>query len=152
MKRPRIYSDFNGPFQPTHMLLSYIGTLTDLNFQKITPAEGLLVTVYSDSDEVEDIEIDGVVCYGPLPDPTWPDCWYVCTDAKSFRFVHVKRENEEDRRHEIGEMLDGASHGFSAWRVCLNILSIRSVIKKPLTILVIEANRAIAPMMRIDLG
>jgi hypothetical protein len=44
---------------------------------------------------VEDIEIDGVVCYGPLPDPTWPDCWYVCTDAKSFRFVHVKRENEE---------------------------------------------------------
>jgi hypothetical protein len=34
----------------------------------------------------------------------------------------------------------------------LNIFSIRSVIRKPLTILVMEAKRAMAPMMRISAG
>jgi hypothetical protein len=74
------------------MLLSYVGTLKDLNTQKITLSEGLLVTVYSDSDEKQDIEIDGVVCFGAMPDAKWPDCWHVRTDVNSLRFVNVKRE------------------------------------------------------------
>ena len=34
----------------------------------------------------------------------------------------------------------------------LNIFSMRSVIRKPLTMLVIEANRAMAPSMRMRSG
>jgi len=89
---PRIYSDFNGPFQPSHMLLSYVGTLRDLNAQRVVLNEGLRVTVYSDSDEEQDIEMDGVVCFGSVPDPTWAVCWHVRTDAQSFRFAKVTRE------------------------------------------------------------
>jgi hypothetical protein len=74
------------------MLLSYVGTLRDLNAQKIALREGLEVTVYSDSDEEEDIEMDGVVCFGSIPGIDWPDCWHVRTDAGSFRFAKVERE------------------------------------------------------------
>ena|SRR5665213_1355334 len=93
MKRPRLCSDFNGPFQPGYMLLDYAGTLRDLNLQKIVLSEGLQVTVYSDSDEKEDIEMDGFVTFGPLPDPKYPDCcWHVRTDPNSFRLVKIKRD------------------------------------------------------------
>jgi hypothetical protein len=96
MNRPRIYSDFNGPLQPTHMLLNYVGTLRDLNTQKIVLREGMEVTVYSDSDEEHDIEMDGVVCFGQPPDPFGGarPCWYVRTDAASLRNARVKREGE----------------------------------------------------------
>ena len=92
MNRPRIYSDFNGPSPQSHMLLSYVGTLRDLNAQKTVLREGLQVTIYSDSDEEEDIEMDGVVCFGSIPGFDWPACWHVQTDTGSFRFVKVKRE------------------------------------------------------------
>jgi hypothetical protein len=115
MKRPRIYSDFNGPFKPGHMLLSYVGTLRDLNLQKIVLSEGLKVTVYSDSDENEDIEMDGVVTFGPVPDSKLRDCWHVRTDPDSVRFVRVKRDDGPFRlpcfrcRSDIYESLGSGS-------------------------------------------
>ena len=74
------------------MLLSYFGTLRDLNLQHVVLTEGLEVTVYSDSSEDEDIEMDGVVNFGPIPDPICRalDCWYVRTDPKSLRFVKLR--------------------------------------------------------------
>ena len=70
--------------------------------------------------------------------------------------VHpVQREDEAARRDEVRELADAVHH---QWRALprlsevLNIFSIRSVIRKPLTMLVIEANSAIAPRMRIRSG
>ena len=69
---------------------------------------------------------------------------------RRFGRVHpVKRKNEKDGRHQVREMLDCTAHGFSGGRVCLNILSIRSVIKKPLTMFAMEAKSATAPRKRI---
>src|ERR1051326_712431 len=64
--------------------------------------------------------------------------------------VHpVQREDEQRGRYDVGELYQRA-HGccFSS-RPVLNILSIRSVIRKPLTMLVMEANRAMVPRSRV---
>jgi hypothetical protein len=91
MQRPRIYSDFNGPYQPDYMLLGYVGTLSDLNRQKIVLREGMEVTVYSDSDEMEDVEMDGIVKFSDIPNSGFPETreWYVQTHPGSLR--HIKR-------------------------------------------------------------
>ena len=54
----------------------------------------------------------------------------------------MERENEERRRQDGRKLSDETHHCF------LNILSMRSVIMKPLTMLVIDANNATAPRMR----
>ena len=73
--------------------------------------------------------------------------------ARGLRVVHpVQREDEQRRRDEVGELRDGvASCVASPRRRCLvlNILSMRSVIRKPLTMLVIEAKSAMAPRIRM---
>src|SRR5262245_45342411 len=68
--------------------------------------------------------------------------------------VHpVQREDEQHRRDQIGELHQVIGHRPAPPRgACLNIFSMRSVIKKPLTMLVMEANRAMAPRMRIGRG
>jgi hypothetical protein len=76
------------------MLLSYAGTLRDLNAQKIVLRDGLEVTVYSDSDEEEDIEIDGIVCFGKLGDTDYSGEWYVRTNPNSMRFVKAVERGE----------------------------------------------------------
>src|SRR5262249_8359734 len=59
----------------------------------------------------------------------------------------AQREDEESRREDVarvGEVLDESRVHFFGSR-SLNILSMRSVIRKPLTMLVIEAATAIEP-------
>ena len=72
------------------------------------------------------------------------------------RLVHpVKRENEQRCRDDIGELADAGHHACSpvpGFLTVLNIFNIRSVIRNPLTMFVIEANSATAPMMRNRIG
>jgi hypothetical protein len=84
---PRIYSDYNGPYQPEFMLLHYVGTKADLDRLGITLTEGMSVTVYSDSAEDEDLEADGIVRYGIIPDTERDPCWYVDTRGSEVRYV-----------------------------------------------------------------
>src|SRR5437879_6926260 len=67
--------------------------------------------------------------------------------ARGLGIVHpVQREDEQRRRQDGGELTDEMHHCF------LNILSMRSVIMKPLTMFVIEANNATAPRIRMVSG
>lgn len=86
---PRIYSDYNGPYQPDFMLLSYQGTKADLDRLGLTLNDGMKVTVYSDSDEEEDLEADGIVRFGVIPGTSGNPCWYADTRGSEIR--HVKR-------------------------------------------------------------
>src|SRR5262245_13953687 len=60
----------------------------------------------------------------------------------------MQREDEEHDRREIGELDEGMAHFLVSPR-SLNIRIIRWVIRKPLTMLVIDAKSAIAPSKRI---
>src|SRR5438067_330214 len=72
------------------------------------------------------------------------------------RRVHpVQRKDEQRRRNEVSELSDGVDHrrAFSPGFVSvLNIFSMRSVMRKPLTMFVIDAKSAMAPRMRIRSG
>jgi len=60
----RIYADFNeqidpgGGGRPGLVLLDPLGTLRDLCAAKLKLREGLVLTLYTDSDENEDLEIE----------------------------------------------------------------------------------------------
>ena len=70
--------------------------------------------------------------------------------AGRLRVVHpVQREDEQRRGHEIRKLDEDFHQRFPPAPGVLNILSMRSVIRKPLTMLVIEANSATAPSKRI---
>src|SRR5437773_7913520 len=56
----------------------------------------------------------------------------------------MQGEDEQGRRQQIGDLAECEPHHLPPFRV-LNILSMRSVIKNPLTMLVMDANRAMAP-------
>ncbi len=92
--KPRLCSDFNGPWYPDFMLLNYHGTIADLETLGIVLSEGLEVIVYSDSDESEDIECDGTVCFGAIPvkdwNSHWEPLWYA--DIRGSELRYVKRE------------------------------------------------------------
>src|SRR5881296_3497772 len=67
------------------------------------------------------------------------------TAARRSRIVHpMQGEHEKGSRKKIGDLDELQPHHLPPFRV-LNILSMRSVIKKPLTMLVMDANRAMAP-------
>src|SRR5438132_5955897 len=67
--------------------------------------------------------------------------------AGGLRVVHpVQREDEQRRREDGSELVDGVRHCF------LNIFSMRSVMRNPLTMLVMEANSAMAPRIRMVFG
>ena len=69
--------------------------------------------------------------------------------------VHpVQGEDEADRRDDVPDLAETVQHQWVPSRLSdvLNIFSMRSVIRKPLTMLVIDANRAMAPRMRIRSG
>ncbi len=70
------------------------------------------------------------------------------TASRRLRMTHpAQREHEERRRDEVGSLGDVLRHRLPpCWR---NILSIRSVIRKPLTMLVTEAATAIVPSTRL---
>lgn len=84
---PRIYSDYNGPYQPDFMLLDYMGTKADLDRLGLTLKEGMKITVYSDSDENEDMEADGIVKYGQIPGTDGKPGWYADTRGSDIRYV-----------------------------------------------------------------
>src|SRR5207253_455842 len=54
--------------------------------------------------------------------------------------------DEQRRREDGSELVDGVRHCF------LNIFSMRSVMRNPLTMLVMEANSAMAPRIRMVFG
>ncbi len=86
---PRIYSDYNGPYQPDFMPLSYRGTKADLDRLGITPSERMKVTVYADSDEEEDLEADGFVSFVVISGTNGNPCCYA--DARGSEIRYVKR-------------------------------------------------------------
>src|SRR4029450_8442073 len=66
-----------------------------------------------------------------------------------------KREDETDRSNDVGDLADRVDHeGRPSSRLSpvLNIFNMRSVMRNPLTMFVIEAKRAIAPRTRIGSG
>ena len=68
-----------------------------------------------------------------------------------LRITHpMQRQNEQRGRHQVNQLNEDV-HDLPPSRV-LNILSIRSVIKKPLMMLVMEANKAMAPSTRMPVG
>jgi hypothetical protein len=69
------------------MLLSYQGTKSDLARLGVTLKDGMEVTVYSDSDEDEDLEADGIVRFGTIPETDEPPCWYADTRGSKIRYV-----------------------------------------------------------------
>src|ERR1041385_4076611 len=72
---------------------------------------------------------------------------------RSLGVVHpMQRKDEQPGRDEIGNLLEAFHQRLPPSPGDLNIFSIRSVIKKPLMILVMEANSAMAPMMRMIIG
>ena len=87
MNRPRIYADFNGldrsPRDPEKVALSleYRGTLQDLSRLKVRLAEGLEVTVYSDSAEGEDLEAHAQVFFDRRRSH-----WFAEFDEASIRY------------------------------------------------------------------
>src|SRR4029453_6722647 len=64
----------------------------------------------------------------------------------------VKREDETDRSNDVGELADRVDHEgrpSSRFSPVLNIFNMRSVMRNPLTMFVIEAKGAIAPRTRM---
>jgi len=76
------------------MLLHYQGTKQDLDRLGIALEEGMGVIVYSDSDNEEDLEADGIVRYGIIPGTSTP-CWYA--DARGSEIRYVKRPEQKMR-------------------------------------------------------
>src|SRR4029453_18804597 len=71
------------------------------------------------------------------------------------RIHPVKREDETDRSNDVGDLADRVDHeGRPSSRLSpvLNIVNMRSVMRNPLTMFVIEAKRAIAPRTRMRSG
>src|SRR5215203_3317895 len=71
------------------------------------------------------------------------------------RSVHpMQREDEQDGGDEVGQLHYCVHEGSVRFgcRSALNIFSIRSVIRKPLTMSVSEATRALAPTTRLPVG
>ena len=98
---PRIYSDYNGPYQPDFMLLTYYGTQKDLEEQNIELKEGMKITVYSDSDDEEDLEADGIVKFGQIPNTRGNPCWYADTRGSKIRYVR-KQTTEQGSGGNVG--------------------------------------------------
>jgi hypothetical protein len=91
MTFPRIYADFNGldrsPADRDRVAihLHYFGTLVDLCRQRVRLTEGLVVVVYSDSDESEDLEATGVVHFDINTKQ-----WFAEFDESQIRYVNTK--------------------------------------------------------------
>ena len=74
-------------------------------------------------------------------------------DAAARRFwmtEPTKRQDEKCGRRQVSELNEAVAHRFGSRS--RNIFSMRSVMRNPLTMLVIEANSAIAPRMRMVRG
>jgi hypothetical protein len=94
----RIYADFNaqidpgGPERPGLVHLDRFGSLRDLCASRIRLRDGLRLTLYTDSDVDEDLEIEAVARW--IPDPAARDggYWAGEFDPSTFRDVPVSRE------------------------------------------------------------
>jgi len=63
---PRIAADFNGITQTDQsccLILDSYTTLRDLSFHRIRFEEGMRLVFWDQSDEVEDLEVETVLCY-----------------------------------------------------------------------------------------
>jgi hypothetical protein len=78
------------------MLLDYAGTKKDISRLGISLTEGMEITVYSDSSEDEDLELDGLVRFGVIPETEGRPGWYADTRGNEIRYV--KRNKPEQSR------------------------------------------------------
>ncbi len=133
VKPPRIYADFNGicssPRNPEKdvVVLDTRGTLCGLADAGIVLEEGLRLTIWSDSDENEDLEADVVVYYHDKKN-SWvgeviDDFRHVpALNEKSLPLVCVAcRFNFEELivRHGLNGSTDCPECGVPAWRPIL---------------------------------
>ena len=87
----RAYADFHRTFAgstegTTRVTLDRFGTLRDLCAAGVRLHEGMLMTLYADSDVNEDIEVDAVVVW--MPASPWHEAtWGGEYESDSFRYV-----------------------------------------------------------------
>lgn len=90
----RIYADFNK--RDHGLVLTTYGTLRDLNRQQIRLREGMVLTFYMESDEAEDLEVEGTVHFrrsGPFGENYWEAVY----EQSTVRYVPVSRTCEDSR-------------------------------------------------------
>jgi hypothetical protein len=91
----RIYADFNavldsgGPGRPGLVRLDRLGTVRDLCAAGITLRAGLALTLYTDSDERTDLQVEAVVRWHPDAKAEAGGYWVGVFDPASFRDVPV---------------------------------------------------------------
>ena len=69
------------------MLLTYDLTQSDLKKLGVTLKDGMEVTVYDESDQDEDVEIDGLARFGVIPKTNSCPCWYADCRGSVIRYV-----------------------------------------------------------------
>ena len=90
---PRIYADFNGVQESPRKLerhavpLDTWGSLTGLANAGIVLREGLRLTIWSDSDESEELEADTEVYWD-----VEQKCWMAEIDERGHRYVPARRQ------------------------------------------------------------
>lgn len=88
MANPRVYADFNGLQHSVRtsghvaLYLHYFGTLQDLSRLQVQLHEGMQLSVYSDSDDNEDLEAAGVVHFDDTAQQ-----WFAEFEQKEMRYV-----------------------------------------------------------------
>jgi hypothetical protein len=94
----RIYADFNAQIdpgsdnRPGQVLLERMGTLRDLCAARVRLRDGLILTLYSDSDATNDLEVDAVARWIGEPGARGGGYWVGEFDPRRFRDVPVTKE------------------------------------------------------------
>src|ERR1700752_2393938 len=84
---PRVYADFNGLIEPDLVPLERLGTPRDLWGGGSRVKRGMHLTLYSDSDLSEDMEVDAVAQWIPDARKSANGCWAGEFDSTQFRYV-----------------------------------------------------------------
>jgi hypothetical protein len=93
----RIYADFNAQIDPGGagrlglVHLDRLGTLRDLCAARLLLQDGLHLTLYTDSDENEDLEIEAIARWISNPNAINGGYWAGEFDPKKFRDVPIQR-------------------------------------------------------------
>lgn len=83
----RIYADFNAVTAQDVVNLHLLGTLRDLSAAQVKLRDGLVLTLYTDSDEETDLEIEAVVRWIAHPATPSGGYWGGEFNPNAFRDV-----------------------------------------------------------------
>ena len=134
----RIYSDFNGLQKSIRtdgfvsLYLHYWGTLKDLSRLQLKLFEGMRISVYSDSDEKEDLEATGTVYYDRNANQ-----WFTEFSQNDIKYVPTILETGSDQflcwSCQKDLSLYFKTHGLSIGDICPNCdVEFHEILKPPL--------------------